>query len=96
MKERRQYERFMFPLPVRLKTMGLEGTKVLDLNTRDLSASGAFIPTLTSFPEGTRFILDFTISTNSFKNLRGTKGLKGEGFQRKHGTFYSSWYGDSF
>jgi hypothetical protein len=77
MKERRQYERFVFPPPVRLKPMGSERTKVLDLNTRDLSASEAFIPTLTSFPKGTRFILDFTIPTNSFKNLKGIKSLKG-------------------
>ena len=77
MNERRQYKRLMFSLPVRLKTMELERTKVLDLNTRDLSASGIFIPTLTSFPEGTRFILDFTIPTNSIKSLKEIKSLKG-------------------
>lgn len=77
MKKRRQFERFVFPLPVRLKPMGSERTKVLDLNARDLSASGTFIPTLTSFPEETWFILDFTIPTNSFKNFKGIKNLKG-------------------
>jgi len=33
MEERRQYERFMFPIPVRIETMELR-KKVLDLNTR--------------------------------------------------------------
>jgi hypothetical protein len=76
MEERRQYERFMFPVPVRIETMELGRKKVLDLNTRDLSASGTFIPALTSFSEGTRFILDFTIPNNSFKNHKGIKSLK--------------------
>ena len=77
MNERRQYERFMFPLPVRLKTVESRRKKILDLNTRDLSASGTFIPTLTSFPEGTRFVLDFTIPTDSIKKLKDVKSLKG-------------------
>ena len=34
MEERRQYERFMFPIPVRIETMELRRKKVLDLNTR--------------------------------------------------------------
>ena len=70
MKEKRQYERFILPLPVRLETIELGRKKVLDLNTRDLSASGTFIITLTSFPEETRFVLDFTIPINSIKRLK--------------------------
>ena len=58
MKERRQYERFSFLLPIRLKAMTTGRTKVIDLYTRDLSVSGTFITTLTSFPEKTRFTLD--------------------------------------
>ena len=73
MKERRQYERFTFPLPVRIEGR----TKVIDLETRDLSASGTFINTLTSFPEGTRFMLDFTIPSDSIKELKYIKSLKG-------------------
>jgi hypothetical protein len=76
MKERRQYERFMFPIPVRIETMEIGRKKVLDLNTRDLSASGTFIPTLTSFPEGTSFILDFTIPTDCIKILKDMRSLK--------------------
>jgi hypothetical protein len=59
-----------------LKPLIWEVKKVLDLNTRDVSASGTFIPTLTSFPEGTRFNLDFTIPTDCIKVLKGMKSLK--------------------
>jgi hypothetical protein len=52
-------------------------TKVIDLYTRDLSVSGTFITTLTSFPEETRFTLDFTIPTDSIKKLKDVKSLKG-------------------
>ena len=77
MKERRQYERFTIPLPVRAETIELGRKNVLDFQNRDISASGTFINTLTSFPEGTRFILDFTIPTNSIKEFKYVKSLKG-------------------
>ena len=77
MKERRQYERFTIPLPVRLETIEIGRKKVLDLETRDISASGTFITTLTSFPEGTRFILDFTIPSDSIKEFKDIESLKG-------------------
>ena len=77
MKERRQYERFMFPIPVRVEAMMSGRKRVLDLVTRDISVSGTFITTLTSFPERTRFILDFTIPSHSIKGLEDAKGLSG-------------------
>ena len=77
MKERRQYERFMFALPVRIETMMTGRKKVLDLATRDISVSGTFIATLTSFPERTRFILDFTIPSDRIKVLKNAKILRG-------------------
>lgn len=76
MKERRQFERFTFPLPVRVKSMTTGSKKVLDLVTKDISASGTFINTLTSFPKGTRFILDFTIPSDSIKEFKYVKRLK--------------------
>jgi hypothetical protein len=60
MRERRQYKRVAIPLSVLLGTITSDRKEVLDLVTRDISASGAFITTQTHFPEGTRFILDFT------------------------------------
>jgi len=77
MKERRQYERFMFALPVRIETMMTGRKKVLDLATRDISISGTFIAALTSFPERTRFILDFTIPSDRIKVLKNAKSLRG-------------------
>ena len=77
MKERRQYDRFVLPLPVKLEPITTGRKRVLDLETRDISASGTFINTLTSFPEGTRFILDFTIPSDSIEEFKYVKSLKG-------------------
>ncbi|MCW9066463.1 MAG: PilZ domain-containing protein [Ignavibacteriaceae bacterium] len=77
MKERRQYERFSFPLPVRLKAMTTGRKKVIDLYSKDISASGTFITTLMSFPEGTQFLLNFIIPIERIKELKDMKSLKG-------------------
>jgi hypothetical protein len=77
MKERRKFERFTLPLPVRLETITLDKNKVLDLETRDISASGTFIPTLTSFPKGTGLIMDFTIPSDNIKEFKYVKSFKG-------------------
>jgi len=77
MKEKRQYNRVTIPIPVRLETITLDRKEVLDLETRDISASGTFLPTLTSFPEGTRFILDFTLPSYSLEEFKDIKSLKG-------------------
>jgi len=52
-------------------------SKVLDLATRDISYTGTFINTLTSFPEGTRFILDFTLPSDNLKEFKDIKSLEG-------------------
>jgi hypothetical protein len=75
MKERRQHERFIFRLPVRLESMTTGRKEVFDLATRDISASGTFVTTLTSFPEGTRFNLDFTIPRNTIEKLDGVGSM---------------------
>jgi hypothetical protein len=77
MPERRQYERLSYPFPVRLETMFTYEKKVLDLVTRDISASGTFIPTLTSFPEGARFVMSFTFPSNETQKLKIMKRLNG-------------------
>lgn len=77
MKERRQYERFILPLPVRLEGITPGRKRVLDLETSDISASGTFINTLTFFPEETRFILDFTIPSDSIEEFKYVKRLRG-------------------
>jgi len=77
MKERRQFERFTLPLPVRLETTTTARKKVFDLVTKDISASGTFIDTLMSFPKGTGFIMDFTIPNDNIKEFKYVKSLRG-------------------
>jgi hypothetical protein len=77
MKERRQYERYNIPLPVRLETIESDRKEILEFETRDISASGAFIPSLRSLPEGTRFVLDITIPSDDIKEFKYVKRLKG-------------------
>jgi len=77
MKERRQFERFKIQLPVRLETISSDRQEFLDLETRDISASGTFIPSLRSYPEGTGLIMDFTIPSNNIKEFKYVKSLKG-------------------
>jgi hypothetical protein len=76
-RERRQYERYIFSLHVRLESMTTSRKTILDLYTRDVSASGTFITTLTSFPEETRFILDFAIPRDTIEKLKGVRRLNG-------------------
>ena len=77
MEERRKYNRINIPLHVRIKAMNIGQKQVFDLVTRDISYSGTFIPTLTSFDEGTRFILDFTLPNDDLAEFKDIKDLKG-------------------
>jgi hypothetical protein len=79
MDDRRKYERLSYPFPVRLETITTNGKQVLNLATRDISAGGTFIPTTTSFPEGTRFILELTFPSNdqTDKHVKILNGCKG-------------------
>jgi len=60
-----------------LETIILDRKEALDLETKDISASGTYINTLRSFPEGTRFILDFTIPNDDIKEFKYVKSLRG-------------------
>lgn len=77
MNERRLHKRLNIPLPVRVNAMNGDVLMALDLEARDISYSGTFIPTLTSFPEGTRFILDFTIPNDNLKDFKNVDSLVG-------------------
>lgn len=57
--------------------MSLDRKKVLDLKTRDISYSGTFITTLTSFPDKTLFILDFTIPSDNLEEFNDIESLMG-------------------
>ncbi len=78
MKERRLYKRHTATLPARIEAVMTSGKKkIYDLETRDISIGGAFIYTKesSSFPEGTRFIIDLTIPSGSIKELTVVKSL---------------------
>ncbi len=77
MKEKRQYKRFTATLPARLEIITSSSKKVYDLETKNISASGAFVYTKDSsyFPQGTRFIMDLTIPRGSIKELAEVKSL---------------------
>jgi hypothetical protein len=78
MKERRLYKRHAVRLPSRIEAIIPSGKKkIYDLETKDISIGGAFIYTQesSSFPEGTRFIIDLTIPSGSIKELTVVKGL---------------------
>jgi len=77
MKERRQYKRFAATLPARLEVITSSRKKVYDLETKNISASGAFVYSKESsfFPEDARFTLDLTIPSDSIKELSEVKSL---------------------
>ncbi len=77
MEERRQFARFNISLPVRLEAITSDKKEVLDLETRNISYSGAFITTITPFREGTRFNLDFTVPMDDLKKFKDIDSLKG-------------------
>ena len=77
MKERRLYKRFPARFFLKLEAIASTRKRVLDLATRDISASGTFIITPMYFLEGTRFFLDFTIPSESIKGLKDVKSLRG-------------------
>ena len=76
MKERRKYRRAIIELPVGLEIIQPGKQTVVYLVTRDISFSGTFIHALTSFPKGTRFILDFTLPSDYPEELKDIKRLK--------------------
>ena len=89
MKERRLYKRFPARLFLKLEGITSSRKRVLDLATRDISATGTFIITPTYFLEGTRFFLDFTILSKTIKGLNeDTKSLRGYTGSMVHSTPY--------
>ncbi|MDH3343687.1 MAG: PilZ domain-containing protein [Desulfobacteraceae bacterium] len=74
-KEQRQHKRFLIELPVRLKAIAGSRTRVLDVKTKDISATGSFIYTKEAsyIPNDTLLILN---SSNPNKITLKLKKLK--------------------
>ena len=83
MKEQRQNKRFSAKLPVKLKAITPSRTRVLDLKTKDISATGAFIYTKEAsyIPNDTWFTLNssnpnkITIKLKKLKQLENCTGI---------------------
>jgi hypothetical protein len=75
MKERRQYERFQLALPTRLEDPTSVKKEIFDAQTRDISASGAFLHTTERLSEGTQCRLELTVPSNKIKELTGAQSL---------------------
>ena len=75
MKERRQFERFDLTLPVQIKMISHDKKQVFKLNSKDVSASGAFIDTTEQFSKDTRFNMNFTLASEKIKALTGAMSL---------------------
>ena len=75
MKEQRLHKRFSAKLPVTLDVIATNESRVFNAETKDISASGAFIYTNEAafIPGDTRFIL---FSSNPNKSRIGPKVLK--------------------
>ena len=75
MKERRTYERFQLSLPARLKMNSSQKAEMVELQTRDISAAGAFLNTIERFPVGTKCHLELIVNSEKIKELTGMHGL---------------------
>jgi hypothetical protein len=81
MKEQRKFERFNVAVPARMEMITSAGSHhSLDVQTKDISAAGAFLNTSEHISKGTRFRLRFTLPSEKIKELTGTQSLiKAEG-----------------
>jgi len=76
--ERRRLERFSLEVPARIEILAREdhAEEVLELNTRDVSAGGAYFRTKKALPEGTRVRIDIILPLDRLRKLKDTcKGL---------------------
>ena len=78
MKEQRLYKRFPAKLPVRLEAITSSRLRVLNVETKDISTTGAFIYTKEAsyIPDDTRFILNSSNSNKRRIRLKKLKQLK--------------------
>ena len=78
MEEQRQYKRFPSKLPVTLEAMTTSRLRILNVETKDISATGAFIYTNEAafIPDDTRFILNSSNPDESRIELKELKQLE--------------------
>ena len=75
MQERCKHQRFPLNLPTKIQLENTDGRQVLELVTRNVSASGALFQTEPSICEGTRVKLDLTLNNKRLIALTGKASL---------------------
>lgn len=75
MEERRKFQRFPTSFPVIIKQITPDRKEVFEFQTRNISASGAFIDTSCPFAEGTRIKMDLIARSKKIKDLTGAQSL---------------------
>ena len=74
MKERREIERYKLQVPAKIEAIGAAGKKEkLQLQTRDISANGAFFTSEKPVSEGIHVSLELVLSMEKFQQLIGKK-----------------------
>ena len=73
MKERRLYERFALMLPARMEMVIAEKKQIIDLQTSNVCAGGAFLHTTENIPQGTRFRIELALPSEKIKELTGAQ-----------------------
>jgi len=80
LEEQRKYQRFPLTLPVRMEPITPDREQVFEFQTKDISASGAFIDTTGPFSLGTRIKMNLTAKSKRIKDLTGAHSfIKCEG-----------------
>ncbi|UCD90730.1 MAG: PilZ domain-containing protein [Desulfobacterales bacterium] len=78
MKQQRQYKRFSTKLPVSLEAITTNELKLFNVETKDISANGAFLYTKEAafIPDDTQFILNFYNPEKKRIRLKKLRQLK--------------------
>ena len=72
MKERRKLERFQLHVPTKIEFAGISGhQETLQLETKDISADGAFFISSKPIREGEHVMLEMVLSVEKLKDLIG-------------------------
>ncbi len=75
MNDLRRFERFPLKISARTEICFPNKRQIFDLQTRDISASGAFIYTPETFSNGTNFKLNLTVPNAKIKKITGAESL---------------------
>jgi hypothetical protein len=75
--ERRRLERFDLQVPAKIEVMSSADTSTItELLTRDICAGGAYFPTKTALPSGTKVKLDILLPVRNVSTIGdNTRGL---------------------